>query len=296
MLFIDADEELIVSEPGTLTRLESGRSYYLEKHYGSVRYSLPALVNLSESEWRWHGPVHEYLERVSGSIELATLSGTHILVREDEGARSHAASRAEKYLRDAQVLEQHLKRHPDDARSQLYLANSYRDAGQPDRAYAAYRRRCSMKGWVEEDFIARLEAGRMAIQLDEPEAVVIEHLLDAFEVRPSRAEPLHQLARYFRVRNRHGRAYVFAKAARELPRPDDRLFIEDDVYRWRSLDELGVAAYWTGRYAECKACCEELLRRHHDEGLALGDEDLQRVTNNLAFANVQLGAAAEGGQ
>ena len=30
--------------------------------------------------------------------------------------------------------------------------------------------------------------------------------------------------------------------------PDDKLFVEHEVYRWRMADERALAAYWTGRY------------------------------------------------
>src|SRR5690606_37030860 len=108
--------------------------------------------------------------------------------------KSHGLSKEQKYLRDAKLLEEDLQLHPDNARSQFYLAQSYRDAGHLDQAVAAYQKRVSMKGWDEEAFLAQLEVGRLAVKLDKPEAVVLEELLAAYELRPTRAEPLYELA------------------------------------------------------------------------------------------------------
>ncbi len=63
--------------------------------------------------------------------------------------------------------------------------------------------------------------------------------------------------------------------------------MEEDVYSWRLLDELAVAAYWTGRYAESKACGEEILRRAA-AGAYIDPQSIQRIHQNIAFADVKL--------
>src|SRR5688572_18167512 len=61
LLFIDADEELGVSDPTFYEKLEPGQSYDLEKHHGRVRYGVPHLVTVRTAKYRWEGPVHNYL-------------------------------------------------------------------------------------------------------------------------------------------------------------------------------------------------------------------------------------------
>ena len=58
LLFIDADEELGVSDPRFYERLEPGVSYVIEKHHDHLRYAVPHLVNVRATRWRWEGPVH----------------------------------------------------------------------------------------------------------------------------------------------------------------------------------------------------------------------------------------------
>jgi hypothetical protein len=281
---------LSISQPDVFRQLEPGVSYNLAKQHGDLSYLVPALVNIRENQWCWKAPVHEYLKRMEGPDRFRTLDGACILYYEGEGFRSTGKTVEEKFLGDARLLERHLKQHPEDSRSQFYLANSYRDAKCFEAAYAAYAKRCSMKGWYEEDFSARLQLGRMAIELKKSEDLVLEHLLDAFDFRPSRAEPLYDLARYFRLKDRFAPAMLYAKAGVQLPQPNDRLFVEDSVYQWRLLDELAVAAYWVGDFEASKRACEEIIRKA-EQGMLLAEQELLRVRENLRFALEKLDTA-----
>jgi hypothetical protein len=288
LLFIDADEELGVSDPKFYEKLEPGVSYDLEKHQGGTRYVVPHLVNIKASRFKWEGPVHNYLVTLEGPKQRPTRKDVWIVYHLGEGAKSHGLTQEQKYLRDARLLEEDLQKNPDNARSQFYLAQSYRDAGHLERAYAAYKKRAEMQGWVEETYMAQLEAARVALQLEQPEDVVVREYLDAFNRRPTRVEPLHDLARYFRLKQEYGKAYVFARTGVEIERPDDGLFVAQPVYDWRMLDELGVAAYWVGDYASAKEACETVLWRV-EHGLTVPPDDLRRIQENLAHAAGKLG-------
>ena len=287
LLFIDADEELGVSDPKFYEKLEPGVSYDLEKHHSGLRYAVPHLVNIRTTRVKWEGPVHNYLVTLEGSQQRRLLKEVWIIYHPGEGAKSQGMTQEQKYLRDAKLLEQHLRQHPDNARSQFYLGQSYKHAGHLEQAYEAYRKRVAMRGWAEETFVAQLEVGRIAILLQEPEEVVLRELLAAYEMRPTRAEPLYELARYFRLKKMYGKAYLFAKAGVHTPRPNDRLFVSQNVYDWQLLDELGISAYWIDDYSESRAACEKVLRRI-EQGLDVSDGDVRRIRENLAFARSKL--------
>jgi len=291
LLFIDADEELGVSDPAFFEKLEPGVTYDLEKHHSGMRYAVPHLVNIRAASWRWEGPVHNYLVHVGGSKRRVVRKDVWIVYHSGEGAKSHGLSPEQKYLRDARLLEADLELHPDSARSQFYLGQSYKHAGHLAKAYEAYRKRVAMNGWAEEAFMAQMEVGRVAIALDEPEDVILRELLAAYAMRPVRAEPLHELARYFRQRKLYAKAHVFGAAAAGMARPEDVLFVAQDVYDWRALDELGVAAYWIGNFESSKQACEEILRRVA-AGVSVPEPDLRRIRDNLAYAAARLPPAA----
>jgi tetratricopeptide (TPR) repeat protein len=287
LLFIDADEELGVGNSNFKENLQIGVSYDIEKHHNNVRYALPHLLDIRHNRWCWKGVVHEYIEHLEGEHLKQALPDAWIIFHIGEGARSHGVTQKEKFLRDARLLTAELKKHPKDTRSQFYLAQSYLHAGELQKALDAYRRRLEMEGYEEERFIAQLEIGRISIQLGKTERVVLQELLNAYELRPLRAEPLHALARYFREKSQFGRAYIFAQAANALGMTSDRLFVEQDIYAWRILDELAVAAYWVGQYQQSLDCGEELLRRYKS-GLSFHPGDLRRINQNIAFARAKL--------
>jgi hypothetical protein len=288
LLIIDADEELGVADPHFFEKLEPGVSYDLEKHHSGVRYAVPHLIDVRQTQWKWEAPVHNYLVNLSGSKRRQLRKDVWIKYHPGQGAKSHGLSPQQKYLRDAELLERYLLEKPDDPRSLFYLAQSYKHAGDLEAAYATYQRRTGVEGWAEERFMAQLECGRVAMQLGKPEADVVSHLLAAYDLRPTRAEPVYELAHYFRTRKAYGKAFLFATAGVQIPWPKDSLFVAQEVYEWRLLDELSVAAFWVKDYAACSAACQLILQRH-DGGAAIAEPDLVRIRENLERARAQLG-------
>ncbi len=293
LLFIDADEELAVSDPKFYEKLEPGVTYEIEKHQEDIRYAVHHLVNVRVGRYRWQGPVHNYLVELEGEQRREVRKDVWIIYHQAEGAKSHGVTQEEKFLRDARILEEELLRNPSDARSQFYLAQSYRDAEQYEKALEAYKKRVAMEnGWDEERFIAQLEAGRICVRLEKSEATVLSELLAAYGLRPTRAEPLFELARYYRGQKGYAMATLFAKAGLQTPLPNDRLFVILSVYEWQLLDELGVSAYWVEDYAVTKRSCEAVLEQV-DRGLAVSAEDIARIRDNLAAANERLEEAEQ---
>jgi len=276
---IDADEVLEVP-PGFVWPTLHADCAMLNVHMGKVTYRRTALV-ANRLPWVCRGVLHEYLDAPDvGPPQL--LDGPVVVVHTD-GARGQGLSVAEKYARDARTLEAALLTEPDNARYQYYLARSYLDSGQFDAALAAYRRRTEMTGFVEEAFDSLLEIGRLLERSGADFEVVHRAYLTAWENRPSRAEPLYELARYCRAQSRFALGRMAAWQAMAIPRPADLLWVLEDVYAWRCQDEYAVAAYWTGWYHECRRVCRRLL-----DGGQVPAEERDRVRANLQHAQQAL--------
>lgn len=288
LLVIDADEELGVSDDLFYKNLKTGTNYSLEKHHGEMRYAVPNLINIRHSSWKWNGPVHEYLCQIEGAQNTTLLKDVWIIFHEGEGARSQDVGDEQKYLRDARLLEQHLKQNPDCSRSQFYLGQSYKDAGHYKKAISAYERRTKMDGWNEETFMAQLQIGRVARLARMPEEFVVSALLAAYEMRPSRSEPLYELARYYRLNKAYASACLFARAGLAIARPADRLFVSQNVYDWRLHDELAVSAYWCENYEDTISACRNILSKNSKKQIRLNVDEVRRVQANLGFARQKL--------
>jgi glycosyltransferase involved in cell wall biosynthesis/cephalosporin hydroxylase len=208
---------------------------------------------------RYVGPTHEYLS-VPGP-EPAELDSPRIDDRGDGG------SKADKTARDIRLLEQALRDDPRDARSMYYLARCYRDADRLHRAVELYGRRIAAGGWDEEVWSSMYERALCRLDMgDEPGFVA--GCLEAYDFRPSRAEPLHRLARRYRETCRNEAATLFAEAGARIPLPADALFVEEHAYRRGFLEETSIAGFYCRspdrRAAARRACAALTLHRDAD--------------------------------
>lgn len=276
LLLIDAD--MTVQPPDTLPSLTADA--YLLRHGGDIDYVIPRLVR-GDRKWRFEGPTHEYLA-TEGPMQSEILEALLIEHHGDGGMRR------EKLERDAQLLEARLDADPDDARSVFYLAQTERDRGNVRRAIELYARRVELDGWDEEVFYAAYQHGVLLAHADPDAAVPL--LLAAFEKRPTRAEPLYELARLSRAAERYEAAHMFATRGLELPYPQDWLFVHRDVYRWGLLFELSIAAYWVGRPGQALEANDRLL-----EAGGLPEEIEASVRENQRHCLAAVGRARANG-
>jgi len=280
LLLMDADDQLETS-PGFKMPPMDCQAYESAVLYGGLLFYRINVID-NHLPWRFVGALHEYLA-CDAPFSRGRIEGLRTRII-GGGARSQGEAR-DKFLRDAAVLEAELEAEPNNARNVFYLAQSYRDAGEQEKALAAYDRRAAMGGFDQEAFCAQLEAARCADRVNRPSAEIIDRYLRAFEYRPTRAEPLGELAAYCRTHgDRWHLAKLFASRACEIPLSPDALFVEHGWYEWRSLDELSIAAYWLGEYEACKGMCERLLDKPE-----LPNDQRVRVLANLNFARTNLG-------
>lgn len=240
LLFIDADELFDVPDSFAWPAEMTADGYELTCHYAGTHYARLALAAM-RLPWRWVGVLHEYPD-CGQHVQAEPLAAPTVIIHHD-GARAHDPST---YLKDIAILEASLRDNPDNVRDAFYLAQSYRDAGRLSESKLAYQRRASMGGWDEEVWFSMFQIAVLSERLGEPAVQVSAAYLTAFNARPSRAEPLVDLARFHRLRGEHGLAYLYARQASEMAQPVDRLFVDHATYAWRALDEVAISAFYVG--------------------------------------------------
>jgi glycosyltransferase involved in cell wall biosynthesis len=228
-------------------------------------------------DWRYVGVLHEYPDSDPKPYRIEKLHGNYFIDARTEGARNIGVSPIEKYSKDAEALEKAIAEDPTNVRYQFYLAQSYFDSQQWEKALNAYKRRAEMGGWEEEIFFSLYRVAICKVFLQHPWSEIYDAFMMSYEARPTRAEPLYQLARLHRMHNRPKAAYVYAKMALEIPRPmEDTLFIEEIPYAWGNLDELGAVAHTVGKFHLGMQVCHKLLCENK-----FPPEHKQRIENNF---------------
>lgn len=227
--------------------------------------------------WKYVGILHEYPTTENQQPKISKIEGSYAIVARTMGSRNLNITPVEKYKKDAELLEKALIDEPDNVRYQFYLAQSYFDSQQWEKAEAAYIKRVQMGGWEEEQFYSAYRIGMCRGLQNKSWLEIQQAFLEAWELRPSRAEPLHQIARVYRLMGHPRLGFLYAKMAADIPFPsDDILFVSQDVYKYGILDEIGSTAFYAGKPHMGYAACKKLLTENR-----LPEDQVDRVQNNL---------------
>ncbi len=232
LLLQDADMELVITDLNDLAGLK-GEMYELNQTGGAVTYSNARLL-AAWSSARYVGRTHEYLAVAPAGL----ITGLHFIDHAD------GANRADKYERDVALLVRDLDENPKNERAWFYLGNTYRELGNFSDAEEAYRNRITLGGWDEETYVAMCNVANCRKERKD-EAGFVEWNLKAHQFRPCRAEPLYDLAKHFREKGDNHTAMIFIERGMAIPRPDDRLFVNDWVYSHGFREELSIAGWYS---------------------------------------------------
>ena len=231
-----------------------------------------------DSNWEYKGVLHEYPACAIEKPVLVKIEGDYYLNARTLGARNVGITPIEKYSKDAEILEKALVDEPTNTRYQFYLAQSYFDSQQWEKAEIAYRKRVDMGGWMEEVYYSLYRIAICKAMMDKPWPEIQSAFLDAYNLRPVRAEPLYHIAQVLRQKfNQPAAAFVFARAAAEIPLPkDDILFVANAIYDYAVLDEVGATAFYAGKPEIGYLACKKLL-----EDGKIPKSEISRVQQNF---------------
>lgn len=256
-LIHDADDVIDFPEGYQWPELTAD-SYYLEVVAPPIRFMRTHLLRLGRG-WKYKGVVHEV--PVTQDTQAAAQGGAIAGLRyRNSGVAGARSSDPAKYARDAALLQADWNKNPGELRTLFYLAQSLKDAGFLAESLRRYEERAKLGGWEEEVFVSLYEAARLRERLAQSPRRVVAAYRRAWERRPTRAEPLYELARYLRTRNRFESAYRYARRAARIARPADILFVYDEVYACGVYDELALAAHYTGRHEEAVRAIRRALQ------------------------------------
>lgn len=256
LLFMDADDFLEYAPSFTLPPLKAGLyKIWRVSQGGGSSFQNHQMIR-SDLPWRWVGVVHEYLEC---DLPYSSSLLEHITyIIGGDGASHHDPKKFQRYVK---LLEEGLKKEPNNSRYVFYLAESYRFAGEKQKAIDWYEKRINIGGWAEEVFWSMFQVASLKQELGLPTDEVISSYYRAHRYRPHRVEPIYQLAELYNQLGQWSLSYTTIKSRTYIPKPanKDILFNMDWMEQYGLLFQLSICSYYLGYYQESLKACDTLL-------------------------------------
>ena len=264
ILLCDADMELVV-ETKAWPKL-TAKSHALMQTNGLVRYFNVRLLRRDETV-EYVGKTHEVLTPVEPPVAIQ--GGIYYDDKET------GSNRTDKYLRDIKLLKEEILADPMNPRHVFYMIQSLSGAGMIERARDMCNYRVRMDGHPEEIYWTLLQSAQYDQMLKRDDALIEHEFIQAYHFRPTRAEPLHYLAKHHAKLGQNRVALLYASVAASMPVPQEVLPIELAVYEWMALDTLLIAAAACGDKIWAQWAAKALRKRK------VPPDNAERIKENI---------------
>lgn len=295
--WLDFDEELIISDSFNKSSIKKDL-YMFNTFIESMKYTRNEMYNL-EKDFRFYGPVHEYLVCDDKKITSGLLEGLHVKVKMDGGSWKEDISK--KYKNHALILERYIDNDRTDTRWIFYTAQSYHDSARSEdieenrerlrRAVKYYKERLSRKdGYKEELYYSQLRIGKIFNMLEKPWKETHQELLKAYSMDPLRCESIKEIIDYYLRVGEWNNAYLYSKFAKinfhgKNPYPKRLLFVDQKLYQWKLLELHAAASFYSGKKEEAKSNYNELIQFYNNNPSLFSESDINKIKANGQFFN-----------
>jgi tetratricopeptide (TPR) repeat protein len=246
ILLLDADMVFWKNPNPTSTSLKemlkqtNKDAYYIFQGNDTYYYKNIRIVrnNMGFSYW---GVTHEYVKHPNNST-IMQFEKDMVFIKDigDGGAKT------DKFLRDIRLLEKGLEELPNNDRYLFYLANSYKDSNQYEKAIENYQKRIDVGGWIEEIWHSYYSMGKCWKCLGNMNNAIISWM-NAYQVFPNRIENLFEIIEHYRYEGKNQLSYFFYCIADRMRKdhPErEYLFMQKDIYDYRLDYELSILGYY----------------------------------------------------
>lgn len=206
--------------------------------------------------------IHECPNKCSG---LSTPESVYFEIGVSKEGSERSAAR---WHRDKERLLKRVARDPQDVRAVSYLGKTLQWLGENKDAYIFLKKRKELHSFPEEDYecLYHLAEVTEILSHDDPTNYTwqeaLSYYLEAYSMRPHRAECLVRLAMHYLEAHQFGLSYIFAKRATELPLPNaerEILPISLYMYDFKRWEILSRAAWYVEEYAVGEAAAQKAI-------------------------------------
>ena len=222
------------------------------------------------------GVTHEYVSTPSNN-KLLHITKEELFITDygDGGCKN------DKFERDIKLLSDGIIAEPNNSeRYHFYLANSYHDIGNFEKAIETYEKRIKIGGWDQEIWYSYYRIGLCYKNLGKISDAIFTWM-NAYDHLPIRIENLYEIINHYRHTSKSKLAKVFYDMAKESlnknknTNRDSFLFLHNDVYTYKLDYEFTIFAAYIG------------VSNINDQVVTVLNNCNDGSTNNNLFSNMK---------
>ena len=272
IILLDADMILRIQNFDK-NKLKLGDFCYILQGHENFYYQNTRIVK-NNGLFSYSGVTHEFINIPDGSIILKIDKKELFILDIGDGG-----SKGDKFERDINLLLKGIDDakdkpgRPNFERYHFYLANSYHDCGQFEKAIEYYRKRIEIGGWDQELFYSYYRIGLCYKHINKIENAIFEWM-NAYTKCPLRIENLYEIVNYYRFKGENKLANIYYQIANNILNQkldkDSYLFLHNEIYTFKLRYEYSIIAY----YLDVKNINDEIVS-------ILNHSDNQEINHNL---------------
>ena len=281
-LMIDADEILTYEDGFNIAEAKRNMKhdlYNINCKLGGSEY-VRTTITKNNMPYYYRGVVHEFLDCREPIKTREMFNGICNIPLQDSARNENT----QKFQNDARLLEDTLKTETDPfliSRYTFYLAQSYKDCGEQEKAIYWYNERAKQGFYNQEVYISLYKVAKLKEERAYPGDDIVQSYMRAHEICPGRIEALHGAINYCRRNGRNHQAFMMASYARSMPANRTGLFSQNWMWDYGIDDEYSITAYWTGHTNEGIEVTEKLLKK-------IPEQQKPRILKNLEYLKAKL--------
>ena len=263
LLFIDADEELIVKNPLFKNNMKEDTSYMLYINDKGKCIRGRSIINIKNVKWYWKGAIHNYITSDNTDIKFEFLDEVYIKYNDFEGSKSEGfINQIDKVKKDIELIDEELigvLPTQKNFHRFFQLANECFEIKDFDNAIRNYEIICANNFEPEMLYEVNIKLGIVYFEKFKNIEKALEYFNKAIEIDNERKDAYYYLGKLYQNFSEYEKAIEFLNIADKLPFPKKSYYTFDlNIYTWKIKYDLLIIYKYLKNKEQCLSLFDEL--------------------------------------